>query len=86
FQTPMSAGPHAPQTRVPAAFETIHTRMGSKKARKALREMEKSEEMHGSAASGKRRSTGTGGGKKSGKDRKKMTRKCKNCAPKGKKR
>jgi len=77
---------HVPQTRVPAAFETIHTRMGSKKARKALREMENAEDARSSGTSGKRRSTGTGGGKKSGKDRKKMTRKCKNCAPKGKKR
>lgn len=78
------------------SMETIHARVGSKKVRKAMLEMESEGasggtdgDSHGARPSGKRgstgRSTGSGGGKKS-RENKKMTRKCKNCAPKGRKR
>jgi len=70
-------------TRNTGKFETNHVRVGGKK-RKSRLEHDENADFDLPKTRTPKRSTGAGGGKKNAKNKKNMTRKCKNCAPKGK--
>ncbi|MBQ2821531.1 MAG: VacB/RNase II family 3'-5' exoribonuclease [Thermoguttaceae bacterium] len=83
-----SSGSSSADSRFAAArnigkFETNHVRVGGKK-RKSRMDHDENADFDLPKTRTPKRSTGAGGGKKNAKNEKNMTRKCKNCAPKGK--